>query len=51
MGNTFSFQVQLVSVRTVRLLSFTMNIARDNMLLLTSIAILGLPALADQPLV
>ena len=30
MGNTFSFQVQLVSVRTVRLLSFTMKIARDN---------------------
>ena len=30
MGNTFSFQVQLVSVRTVLLLSFTMKIARDN---------------------
>lgn len=30
MGNTFSFQVQVASVRTVYLLSFTMKVARDN---------------------
>ena len=49
MGNTVSFQVQVVSVRTVHLPSFTKKVARD-IYKLTSMATLGLPALADQPL-